>query len=272
MTPRPLLAFLLVALLPAPAPADTTCTLGTARRLVSVEPATGGVPCAVRYTKEPGGLDEVLWRAESDRRFCEEKAADLVGRLLNAAWTCDGEVPGAPPGARADAPPNRLPPIAAPPPPIERIEEPPPEFQPEPLTLRDRIVLDPRMRFYRSSFGEAALREALRILPVDLNQDGRDELFLQVDLPQVCGDAACTWDLFELRPDMSLAALGVRGVMDWRVLADRHGGYPDLAVRFAGGVEAEYGVLRFELGMYRLVEESVSPDVFASDATPATPR
>ena len=50
---------------------------------------------------------------------------------------------------------------------------------------------------------------------------------------------------------------------------DRSHGYPDLAVRFVGGGEAEYGVFRFELGMYRVIEESASSDVFASESTPS---
>lgn len=316
MTPRLPLVVLLVALQPALASADATCANGVAERSIVVEPAAGGAPCTVRYTKEPGGYDEVLWRAKSDRHFCDEKAADVVGRLVAAGWVCDGETadaarpdpaplvaspaPAVTPTtpARTDVAPPALPsvsappvavpsiaappgansPVAPPPLPIARIEAPPPEFEPEPLSLRDRIVLDPRMRFYRSSFGEATFREGLRIVPVDLNRDDRDELFLQVDLPEVCGDAPCTWDLFELRPDGSLAALGVRRVVAWRVLAERRDGYPDLAVRFAGAGtgtgtgEAEYGVFRFELGMYRAIGESVSSDVFASDSTPMTPR
>lgn len=295
MSIRPSLFFFLFVLLPAPVWASALCTLGEARRSVEVEPAPGGasVPCAVRYTKESGGHDQVLWRAQSDRLYCEKKAALLIGRLRDAGWACKGDEPGvarplpareapttppadpAPPRARVEVPavatsPLETPAVSAPPPPIARIEAPPPAFEPEPLSLRERIVLDPRMRFYRSSFGDAALGEALHIVPVDLNADGRDELFLQVDLPELCGETACTWDLFELRPDGALATLGVRGVVDWRALPERSNGYPDLAVRFISGGEAEYGVLRFELGMYRVIEQSATSEVFASDVPQTT--
>ncbi len=301
--PSPHLATALLLLLATPASAKMVCTHGSARRTVAVESRaeSAPVPCSVRYTKEPEGIDTILWRAEVDRAFCEDKAADLAARLRVSGWRClEAPAPGvaterptpAPASARAEPRPPPAPPVSAgptqpmpvfpstasdradashlanpgapPKTPVASIEAPPPALSPPARTLREGVARDPRMRFYSQSVGEATLREALRLVPVDLNGDGRDELFVQVDLPALCGEAPCTWDLFEVGADGSLASLGVQQIVDWRVLGDRSQGFPDLAVRTLHSGDAEYGVYRFELGLYRRVDERVSSELFAS--------
>lgn len=297
-------ALSLALCLSAPAAAAVVCTHGEARRSVDVESSAepAPVPCVVRYTKQPEGVDTVLWSAERDRGFCEDRAADLVERLEGAGWSCVASTREPPPVSAG--PPPTIPPVSANrPPPAARAVAPPvsrqpaPDADPDPMrsspaaapalpktpvasieapppvasdptpagSLRERIVHDPRMRFYRQSYGETALRDGLRLVPVDLNGDGRDELFVQVDLAALCDASPCTWDLFELAEDGSLASLGVRQVVDWRALGSRSQGFPDLAVRTLAPGEAEYRVYRFELGMYRSVEDRVSSEIFAID-------
>jgi hypothetical protein len=137
----PLYALLLLGWLPVSAFAETSCSLGDARRRGGVVTTAGGdsVPCTVRSLKEPEGRD------------------DRPSKALSVL-------------------------------PVAEIEEPPPLLDTRPATLRQRLVADPRLRFYRSSFGEEVLRDALRIASVDLNDDGREELFLKVDLPELCRD------------------------------------------------------------------------------------
>ncbi len=247
--------FAMLLLTPSFTAADTVCSYGAAERSVRVEAPPGqSTPCAVRYRKTPEGRDDVLWRAQVDRAYCEDKARGLVALLRGAGWDCAPAVSAPPPLTLEPSPtPERA---AAP---VARIETPPAEDAPP--TLRDRLVRDARLRFYRNSYGESALRDALRIFPIDLNGDGSTELFLQVALPELCSDSSCTWDLYQLAPDGSLATLGVRGVLEWRALSDRRNGYPDLAVRFAPDAEAEFGAFRFELGMYRPLEPSADSGV-----------
>ena len=59
-------------------------------REVQIEyPEGGSVPCNVIYKKQTEGFeDQVLWSAESEEGFCEEKARELVGKLESWGWVC----------------------------------------------------------------------------------------------------------------------------------------------------------------------------------------
>ena len=47
------------------------------------------VPCQVVYKKLTEGVeDQVLWNAQNDASYCEEKAAAFVEKLEGLGWTC----------------------------------------------------------------------------------------------------------------------------------------------------------------------------------------
>jgi hypothetical protein len=59
-------------------------------REVQIEyPEGGSVPCNVIYKKQTEGFeDQVLWSAESQEGYCEEKAREFVGKLESWGWVC----------------------------------------------------------------------------------------------------------------------------------------------------------------------------------------
>ncbi|MBT8130285.1 MAG: hypothetical protein HKO86_06660 [Gammaproteobacteria bacterium] len=59
-------------------------------REVQIEyPEGGSVPCNVIYKKQTEGFeDQVLWSAESEEGYCEEKAREFVGKLESWGWVC----------------------------------------------------------------------------------------------------------------------------------------------------------------------------------------
>jgi hypothetical protein len=90
--------FLLVpaALLPTLAIAaddgQTQCTYNElVRRVVIMSEPGVSVPCEVHYYKdsEAPGEDQVLWSADSQAGYCEEKAAELIAKLEGWGWQCD---------------------------------------------------------------------------------------------------------------------------------------------------------------------------------------
>ncbi len=48
------------------------------------------VPCEVRYYKdsEEPGIEQVLWRAENQAGYCEDKSATFVDQLSVWGWDC----------------------------------------------------------------------------------------------------------------------------------------------------------------------------------------
>ena len=70
--------------------ADTTytCTLDDSERVISVnyDNQDMEVPCEVRYKKE--GEAEMLWRAEAQAGYCEEKAELFVQKQTGWGWAC----------------------------------------------------------------------------------------------------------------------------------------------------------------------------------------
>jgi hypothetical protein len=59
-------------------------------REVQIEyPEGGSVPCNVIYKKQTEGFeDQVLWSAENQDGYCEEKAHEFVGKLESWGWVC----------------------------------------------------------------------------------------------------------------------------------------------------------------------------------------
>jgi hypothetical protein len=59
------------------------------REVIVAYPQGGSVPCDVVYKKQTEGVeDQVLWSAESEEGFCEEKARGLVAKLESSGWVC----------------------------------------------------------------------------------------------------------------------------------------------------------------------------------------
>jgi hypothetical protein len=59
-------------------------------REVQIEyPEGGSVPCNVIYKKQTEGFeDQVLWSAENQEGYCEEKAREFVANLESWGWVC----------------------------------------------------------------------------------------------------------------------------------------------------------------------------------------
>jgi hypothetical protein len=71
------------------------CKIGDVMRRVEVHyyAEDKPVPCEVHYykdTEEPGE-DKVLWRAENEVGFCENKLTAFVGDLTGFGWYCESE-------------------------------------------------------------------------------------------------------------------------------------------------------------------------------------
>ena len=59
------------------------------REVVIEYPQGGSVPCNVVYKKQTEGVeDQVLWSAENQEGYCEEKAGELVANLESWGWVC----------------------------------------------------------------------------------------------------------------------------------------------------------------------------------------
>lgn len=253
--------FLVVGLGPSPARAVTTCTHRGVERVIEVLPAPdrAGVPCEVHYEKQK--QNAVLWSSQNSRAFCEERAAALVGALDGAGWHCaETPPPSAPlpslsaPPPRASTPSRVVATIEAPPAAIQdEGADAPPSAVREPVPTRSEIARDPRLRFYRRSVGLAALEETLEIVRVDLNRDGREELFLRVGDTEACA-GSCPWDLFQVGANGRLESLGIHGFRAWRILERVVDGYPGLVVQGDEGVGV-FQSYRYALGLYRLDRE-----------------
>lgn len=64
------------------------CTSGGEERIVDLAyHDVHAVPCEVRYTKA-GGM-QVLWRAENETGYCEQKFDMFVQKLQSGGWKCD---------------------------------------------------------------------------------------------------------------------------------------------------------------------------------------
>jgi hypothetical protein len=86
-------------LLSSAAYADSwSCKNGNMLREVKVSySGDGPVPCSVVYNKpDEGATSQVLWNAESEQGFCEEKAQGFVSKLESWGWVCSNDDATAP--------------------------------------------------------------------------------------------------------------------------------------------------------------------------------
>ena len=59
------------------------------REVHVVRPAESLTPCEVVYKKMTEGVeDQVLWNAQNDGAYCDDKAAAFVEKLEGWGWTC----------------------------------------------------------------------------------------------------------------------------------------------------------------------------------------
>lgn len=82
---------LLIALLPVSVLAVenqvTQCQKGSSVRVIEVVyPQATHVPCEVKYSKD--GASSVLWRANAEAGYCEQKAAEFADKQRGWGWAC----------------------------------------------------------------------------------------------------------------------------------------------------------------------------------------
>jgi hypothetical protein len=66
----------------------TVCTHGDQQRVIEVVyTGEGEVPCEVHYTKDTGS--QVLWSAQGEVGYCEEKAAAFIEKQRGWGWDCE---------------------------------------------------------------------------------------------------------------------------------------------------------------------------------------
>lgn len=87
------LQILTVALFAAPISAyaeSWSCSHDNLVREVHIERTTSApAPCNVVYKKQTEGVeDQILWSANSDESYCEEKAQAFVTKLESWGWVC----------------------------------------------------------------------------------------------------------------------------------------------------------------------------------------
>jgi len=90
-----IVSVLVAILLPAVAIAQESekyqCTYGDMQRRVEIAHEPGvEVPCSVHYFKdtEMPGEQQVLWSADSDPTYCQNKAIEFVTKLEGWGWDC----------------------------------------------------------------------------------------------------------------------------------------------------------------------------------------
>lgn len=83
---------LIIALsIPLGAYADSwSCRHGNdVREVHTVQTTEAPVPCQVVYKKlTEGAEDQILWNAQNDAAYCEEKATTFITKLESWGWTC----------------------------------------------------------------------------------------------------------------------------------------------------------------------------------------
>jgi hypothetical protein len=90
------LAFAASSMIPGQGGAqDVRCQRNELVRQIEVQLAQDGdgLPCQVIWQSTAGAdQSRLVWRSESEREFCTEKARELVHQLIDGGWTCDAQV------------------------------------------------------------------------------------------------------------------------------------------------------------------------------------
>ena len=86
----PIIAFFATFSLHAMDTQTTQCTFGKNIRIIEiVYPQGTPTPCEVRYTKN--GQSKVLWQAQSESGFCEQKSSDFIEKQRGWGWKCESQ-------------------------------------------------------------------------------------------------------------------------------------------------------------------------------------
>ena len=65
----------------------TVCSHTNQQRVIEVVyPTKSALPCEVRYSKPAG--TQVLWSAQNETGYCEQKAAQFVKKQKSWGWNC----------------------------------------------------------------------------------------------------------------------------------------------------------------------------------------
>ncbi|MCD8522457.1 MAG: hypothetical protein LRY66_14550 [Saccharospirillaceae bacterium] len=104
-----LLPLISAAVIPA-AQADsgtrTLCSHGNQTRIIEVKyTGEGQIPCEVHYTKETGS--QVLWSAQTEGGYCEQKAAEFIEKQRGWGWECETTAAAAEQADSSDMPEQR---------------------------------------------------------------------------------------------------------------------------------------------------------------------
>jgi len=69
---------------------EWSCSRSNDVREVHIERTSSApVPCNVVYKKLTEGVeDQVLWSANNDENYCDEKAKGLIATLESSGWVC----------------------------------------------------------------------------------------------------------------------------------------------------------------------------------------
>lgn len=92
--------------LPFSAYADSwSCSKSNDVREVHIERSTSApVPCHVLYKKQTEGVeDQILWNANNDAAYCEDKAQGLIAKLESVGWVCVETIRDTETGSSTDA-------------------------------------------------------------------------------------------------------------------------------------------------------------------------
>lgn len=76
----------------AAAGSETVCKNGSMVRRVKVGSDEGQGSCKVSYvkeTEEPSAGEKVLWNAQQQSNYCQEKAQGFVEKLKGLGWACE---------------------------------------------------------------------------------------------------------------------------------------------------------------------------------------
>lgn len=69
----------------------TICTHGDQQRIIEIiYTGEGEVPCEVHYTKDSG--TQILWQAQGEAGYCEEKAAAFIEKQRGWGWECESAI------------------------------------------------------------------------------------------------------------------------------------------------------------------------------------
>lgn len=69
------------------------CGNGNATRTIEIvrDDPSQSIPCQVLYRTSADAGKRVLWAAQAQPGFCEDKSRELVGKLEDGGWRCTGE-------------------------------------------------------------------------------------------------------------------------------------------------------------------------------------